>query len=73
MRLWRTTACLQLFRFPGLCYKEGRRTWPYVDVITPPHNCRGSVLEVERTAQAEHLAYVKTRACGLHLVTYLHI
>src|SRR5215510_6936807 len=33
----------------------------------------GSVLEVEMTAQAEPLAYVKTRACGLHSVTYLHI
>jgi len=33
---------------------------------------RGSVLEVEMTAQPEHLTYVTTRLCGLHAATYLH-
>ena len=44
-------------------------------LVTHPGGIKGegSVLEVERTAQAEHLAYVKTRACGLHSVTCLHI
>jgi hypothetical protein len=33
----------------------------------------GSVLEVEMTAQPEHLPYIKIRTCGLLSATYLHI
>lgn len=33
----------------------------------------GSVLEVEMTAQSEHITCVKTRACGFQSAIYLHI
>jgi hypothetical protein len=63
--------------FTDLYSSQGRPVevapWRLALVVVMQYREGGSVLEVEMTAQAEPLPYVKTRAWGLHSVTYLHI
>src|SRR5712691_5970905 len=77
-KFWRLFCVL----ITGYATRDGKRLTQEIRGYTLRHHYRsvhsqltagGSVLEVEMTAQAEPLPYVKTRTCGLHSVTYLHI
>src|SRR5207244_10689982 len=76
--------CWRLFcmLMTGYATRDGKRLTPEISGETLRHHDRsvhaqltagGSVLGVEMTAHADLLAYGKTRACGLHAVTYLHL